>query len=258
MKKKICVRIDDVCPTMDFVWNKKTIELIESYGVKGLLGVVPDCHTDDLEFDEYNNDFWDYMCELEKRGWEIAIHGYTHNCDKKYIGYSSVKKTYSEFAGATLEEQLSMIKDGKKRLEEKGLHPKVFFAPSHNFDMNTITSLKTNGIYCISDGWGRVPFSWFGGILFIPAQGKNSMTIVLHPSSHKNRQEEKYKRIAELLEENKDYLCSYSDILKTYMNHTKFSFVIFIYNRVIVWGYRLLHYARGFFAKLCAVRIRNK
>ena len=83
--------------------------------------------------------------------------------------YKSVNK-YSEFAGLSLEEQRSKIRNGIQILREHGIEPQVFFAPAHSFDKNTIESLKQeSNIYIISDVPANKPFTKYG-MTFVPQQ----------------------------------------------------------------------------------------
>ena len=48
-KLQILLRFDDICPTMNWeMWGKAKI-LLDEYGVKALLGVIPDCQDEDLK-----------------------------------------------------------------------------------------------------------------------------------------------------------------------------------------------------------------
>jgi len=72
---------------------------------------------------------------------------------------------------------------------EKGIEPKVWVAPAHSFDSNTMLALKSeSNIRVISDGLAFAPFNQ-EGFLWIPQQLWNlkSMssglwTVCLHPN----------------------------------------------------------------------------
>ena len=67
------------------------------------------------------NDFWEKVRDWKNKGWEIAMHGYTHLYDKickksdDYFNYGGG----SEFFGHSLETQTSKIKNGLKKFEEE-------------------------------------------------------------------------------------------------------------------------------------------
>ena len=61
--------------------------------------------------------FWQQVRIWKNKGWEIAMHGYTHVYDKMcqnedYFNYSGG----SEFFGHSLEMQMSRIKNGLKKI----------------------------------------------------------------------------------------------------------------------------------------------
>ncbi len=47
----------------------------------------------------------------------------------------------SEFAGLALEEQREKVRKGVAVFQEHGIVPRVFFAPGHTFDRNTLKAL---------------------------------------------------------------------------------------------------------------------
>lgn len=197
----LVLRIDDVCPQMDWEWFEKTMELLAKYNVTGLLGVVPDCKDPKLNVNEPKEEFWELMRQYQKQGWCIAMHGYTHVYDAQALGLVAVKKTASEFAGHTYEEQLERLKKGKELLHEKNIDTDIFFAPSHNYDKNTIKALHMLGFQYISDGRSRYAYKW-GKIKFIPNSrvgqaNRGIHTWVLHPCISK---ETGYKILKDFLE----------------------------------------------------------
>ena len=97
-KRKILLRFDDICPTMNWdQWNKAKV-LLDKDGVKPLLGVVPDNYDPELQIDETREDFWEYIKELQQNGYSIAMHGYHHKFELKADGIVT-KNKISEFAG---------------------------------------------------------------------------------------------------------------------------------------------------------------
>ena len=58
---------------------------------------------------------------------------------------------------------------GSKTLRTYGLNPKLWVAPRHGFDRNTLRALQQEGIGYLSDGFARIPFRR-GGITWIPQQ----------------------------------------------------------------------------------------
>ena len=169
MKKlKILLRFDDICPTMNWEQWDRAKQLMDEKGVTALLGVIPDCQDPDLNIDKPREDFWDYIKELQRHGFTIAMHGYHHVFDIQSSGIVTPKKQ-SEFAGHPYEIQYEKIKKGKTILKEHGIETDIFFAPAHSYDDNTLKALAANGFKYISDGMSSKPYKR-SGIVCIPAR----------------------------------------------------------------------------------------
>lgn len=225
-KLKVVVRIDDVCPTMDWKYFEKTISLIESYGIKGLLGVIPDSKDFDMIYSPERKDFWEYIKKLEKKGWVLAMHGCHHIYDTQAKGKVVAYKKGSEFAGKSYEEQYGLILLGCNALEKHNINTKIFFAPAHNYDDNTLKALAANGFLYMSDGRSRRPYKRCG-IWMIPTNRfpmKGVATIVCHPSSHNNsNSQHKYNEYKLLLEKYKANLVDYRVLMKNLMKKDSLS-----------------------------------
>lgn len=166
--KRILLRIDDICPTMDFHQFQIAMELMDKYNVKPLLGVVPDCQDTDLQIEPAHSDFWEFVKGLQDKGYTIAMHGYIHVFDNHARGIV-VKRWDSEFAGHPYEVQLEKIRKGKEILESHGIHTDIFFAPGHSYDENTLKALAVCGFKYMSDGLSYKPYRWHG-ITCVPAR----------------------------------------------------------------------------------------
>ena len=70
MKRKILIRFDDICSTMDYSQWKRADEILRKYGVKPLLGIIPECKDPDLQIEPEHEDFWEWIKGLEN-SWEI-------------------------------------------------------------------------------------------------------------------------------------------------------------------------------------------
>ncbi len=95
----------------------------------------------------------------------------------------------SEFAGVSLEVQREWIGAGLQILRGQGLNPRLWVAPRHTFDMNTLRAVRDAGLGYISDGLARMPFTR-GGVTWIPQQlwspvykRKGLWTICIHSNS---------------------------------------------------------------------------
>ena len=186
--KKILLRFDDICPTMDWnQWEKAKIKLDE-ISAKPLLGVIPNCKDPDLMIDKPRQDFWEYIRNLQEQGFEIAMHGYEHVFDVQSSGIVTSKKQ-SEFAGHPYEIQNERIRKGKEILLEHGIETNIFFAPAHSYDDNTLKALSANGFKYISDGKSFKSYVRHGiiclpchssGIPIIKKKTNEYITAVIH------------------------------------------------------------------------------
>ncbi len=146
------LRLDDASDYMDTKKWQRMEELLEQYGVKPLVGIIPD-NRDPSLVESYQQDpaFWTKVERWKDKGWELALHGCYHKYITEEGGMNPVNKR-SEFAGVPLEQQCQMIRHGVETLKQHGISPRVFFAPSHTFDENTLAALKAGSeIRIISD-----------------------------------------------------------------------------------------------------------
>lgn len=168
--KKTCIliRFDDICPTMNWEQWAKACALLDAYGKKPLIGVIPDCKDPDLQINEAKENFWEYVRELQAQGYKIAMHGHQHIFISQHKGMVN-NRVGSEFAGLSYEKQLEKILAGQKILKEHGIETDVFFAPAHSYDLNTLRALKKAGFKYITDGKSEKPVER-EGILCIPCR----------------------------------------------------------------------------------------
>lgn len=212
-KRKILIRFDDICPTMNWKeWNKAT-ELLEKYNIKPLLGVIPECKDPDLWIDNPREDFWDYIKALEQKGYTIAMHGLYHQFEPG---------THSEFAGLSYEKQYEKIQKGKTILISHGINTDIFFAPAHAYDLNTIKALSANGFKYMSDGFSLKPINRYG-IVCLPCRSygagkikrKGFFTCIFH--AHEWSKVEKRKAY-EILH----FICeSYTNFIVDFYTYTE-------------------------------------
>ena len=164
----ILIRLDDIAENMNWDLMKKSELLFEKYGIKPVLGVIPNNKDNELLSYPKKNDFWQQIRIWKDKGWEIAMHGSTHVYDKiskkdDYFGHGGK----SEFCGHPLEIQMSRIKDGLKKFDDEKINIRSFYAPNHTYDENTFTSLKNFEINEVIDGYGLMPYIE-NDIKFIP------------------------------------------------------------------------------------------
>lgn len=184
------MRLDDACPKRDVAKWDRMETLLDRYGVKPLVGIIPDCKDPDMDCYAEDVEFWTKrVVAWRAKGWQFALHGYNHVFKTNCAGINPVNSR-SEFAGVPLEEQKKMIADGISVLRSHGINPKVFFAPAHTFDENTIKALlEVSDIRIISDTPANKPFSKYG-MTFVPQQSGrvrklpfNTATFCYHPNT---------------------------------------------------------------------------
>lgn len=186
------IRLDDACPTMDhLLWNRME-SILDRYGVKPMVGVIP--HNEDVkqQIDSEDANFWQHVKDWEQKGWTIAMHGYNHVYSSNEGGINPLWKK-SEFAGHPIDVQRDKIKKGVAIMRKKGINPKYFFAPSHTFDENTLIALKEEtDIRFISDTIASNPYK-DGDFVYVPQQSGHPIrlpfgglvTICYHPNTMK-------------------------------------------------------------------------
>ena len=164
----ILIRLDDIAENMNWDLMEKSELLFEKYGIKPILGVIPNNKDNELLSYSKKNNFWEQVRDWRDKGWEIAMHGYTHVYDKickneDYFNYGGG----SEFCGHTLETQISRIKNGLQKFKNEKIKIRSFFAPNHTYDKNTFIALKNFRINEVIDGYGLMPYIE-NDIKFIP------------------------------------------------------------------------------------------
>lgn len=243
MKTYYLIRLDDACPQMNQQKWQRMEDILDKYGIKPLVGIIP-ANADSQTIIEDDNDlFWGKARLWEKKGWCIALHGYNHVCtsDEGMKGLNPFWER-SEFAGLSLDEQREKIRKGYKVLRDHGFEPKYFFAPSHTFDENTLEALRLEtSIRVISDTIGRYPYKR-GAFYFIPQISghcsempfKGIYTFCFHP----NVMDEKgFNSLESFIQEHQNYFVSFNELsLNNFGNKMYFDVVLskvfFIYRRI--------------------------
>ncbi len=180
------LRFDDLSPSLRRQRWEGYAALIEKFNIRPILAIIPDNRSEEWESAQKDPGFWAEMREMEAAGATIAIHGYQHRCESSGRCLLNLHRR-TEFGGVELETQKEWIRIGKQILEEHGLSPKLWVAPRHGFDTNTLRALKAEGMPCLSDGFARVPFVR-EGVVWIPQQlwkpvvkAAGLWTICIHP-----------------------------------------------------------------------------
>lgn len=186
------IRLDDACPTMDVYKWQRIENVLDAYGVRPMVGIIPANNDPKQMIDAYDSRFWMKVKAWEKKGWTIALHGYDH-CLISNGGMSGLNPLWarSEFAGVPLKLQKEKIRKGVMVFRANGIEPKYFFAPAHTYDENTLQALRDeSNIRIISDTIATKPY-YKDDFTFIPQLGGHCVemkipgiwTFCLHPSA---------------------------------------------------------------------------
>ena len=182
------LRLDDLCPTVAAERWKRFQSLIEDFRLKPILAVVPDNRDPELQVSSPDPAFWDRLRDLEAAGASIALHGFRHLCERRGRSLVNLHRT-TEFAGVSFAMQRAWIAEGLRILRGHSLHPKIWVAPRHGFDVQTIRALLDEGIAIVSDGFARRPFlrcgiTWIPQQLWGPVEKDRGLwTICVHPNT---------------------------------------------------------------------------
>lgn len=169
MKIQYLLRLDDACETMDAEKWGRIEKILHSRNIKPLIAVIPNNQDPELKNSFGNKEFWSHLKELERIGWEICMHGNTHIYHTRSGGLNPVHNR-SEFAGLSLETQREEIRKGFLEFSKNNILPRIFSAPSHTFDNNTLLALKKETpIRIISDTISFNPYLK-NDFCFIPNQ----------------------------------------------------------------------------------------
>lgn len=162
------LRLDDASQ----YWNRENWhrmhDLLKKYCIKPIVAIIPDNQDPALLKYSKDNEYEFTIPVWIKEGWIPALHGYRH-CFHNAEGINPVNNI-SEFAGLSIEEQKSKIKKAINILHKENIHPKIFVAPAHTFDNNTIEALKQEtDIRIISDTVANDIY-FKNGFYYIPQQ----------------------------------------------------------------------------------------
>lgn len=215
---KTAIRMDDITADMDYIKFNKIRKILDDAGIRPLIGVVPFCEDETLRMERPHEDFNDMLVCLQDNGWTIALHGYNHLYTTRNKGIFPINN-FSEFAGVGYERQNEMIRKGLNKLREWKLNPVIFMAPGHTFDKNTVKALKENGVFAITDGFGKLPYIK-AGVTYYPISSRRSQctsdrdgysTYVLHTNT---MSDEGIADFEKMIKEKREHFISYDEYLK--------------------------------------------
>ncbi|MDP6442786.1 MAG: DUF2334 domain-containing protein [Pirellulaceae bacterium] len=173
---KFIIRLDDICPHMDWRRFDAAEDAFDRLRIRPLLGVVPDNRDPRLMIDPPRDDFWDRMRAAADKRWTIAQHGFTHEYVTECRGSIGLAPR-SEFAGLPLAEQSRKLAAGQAILRAEKLPADVFMAPAHSFDHHTLAALREHKFRYVTDGYGLWPYER-AGLIFVPQLFASPQTLL--------------------------------------------------------------------------------
>jgi hypothetical protein len=182
------LRFDDLCATVSRERWQRCVTFLEEFQIQPILAVVPDNQDPELQISPPDLEFWHRMRSMERAGAMIGLHGYRHLCRSSGRSLLPLHRE-SEFAGVPAETQHTWIREGLRILREHGLDPRIWVAPRHGFDHNTLLALRAEGIQLVSDGFACRPFirdglTWIPQQLWAPVDKPRGLwTICVHPNT---------------------------------------------------------------------------
>jgi predicted deacetylase len=234
------LRIDDLCPTSSPEGWSQCTRLIKEFALRPILAIVPDNRDLELECSEPDPGFWDRMSALEAAGAAVALHGYQHVCTSIGPSLLGLHRS-SEFAGVDIETQRSWTRTGLRILKGHGLTPRLWVAPRHGFDRNTLRVLREEGLPYLCDGFQRAPYVR-GGVTWIPQQlwaprerTSGLWTICLHPNTAK---ESDFAILRAFLQLHADQFTCFHRVIAS-IGDGNLSFAERAYARLVLWRVQL-------------------
>lgn len=204
---KYILRLDDAAPCANWEnWERMEL-LLDQYGITPLVGVIPNCRDKQINRFEKREDFWELVQKWSEKGWTVAMHGYDHVYVTCEGGVNPVNLK-SEFAGLSLNAQKEKIRKGIAIFRKYQIEPRVFFAPAHTFDQNTIQAIKEESNICIISDTVAYDRYYQDGITYVPQQSGQvrklpfrCVTFCYHPNTCDDNS---FKTLEKFLEKNKE------------------------------------------------------
>ena len=149
--------------------GERFVPLIEEFGIKPILAVVPDNRDPELELSPPDPEFLGRDARNGGGGATIALHGYRHLCEQRGARAAAAAPRDGVRGRARGRRSASGFRRGLAILRGHGLNPRIWVAPRHGFDAQHCGRCAQREFTPFSDGFARVPFTR-GGVTWIPQQ----------------------------------------------------------------------------------------
>jgi predicted deacetylase len=187
MSARYLIRLDDACPTMDRTKWDRMEQILDRYGIRPIVAVIPQNTNPLFQAEKPDPTFWEKAQRWQQKNWVIGLHGFDHMNVIPEAQRGWMKRS-SEFEGLPLTAQREKIRQGWTICLENGIRPQVWVAPWHTFDSATLAALLgETPIRTISDGIAWSTYSE-SGFRWVPVQlwsyvpfAFGTYTICLHP-----------------------------------------------------------------------------
>ena len=212
------LRFDDLGPSVSPAGWEECRTLVEKFDIHPILAVVPDNQDRELLHAPPDPSFWTTLKEMEAAGAAIGVHGYRHLCHSPARSLLNLHR-HTEFAGVPLSTQREWIQAGFEILRDHGLNPRLWVAPRHGFDRNTLQALRDNRIEYLSDGFARIPhrrdgITWIPQQLWAPVDKSAGLwTICIHPNAAASNE---WQVLRSFLEKHAAQFTSFHRIIKDF------------------------------------------
>lgn len=190
MTARYVLRLDDACNTMHREKWRTMEGLLDEFGIRPLVAVIPNNLDPALHYAAIDPEFWGQVRAWQAKGWSIAMHGYQHLLHPTRSKLVLPYYQHSEFGGLNYDQQAEKIRQSWKIFTSQGVEPSVWIAPAHCFDWLTLKAIKAETpIRIVSDGIARdqyyeADFHWVPQQLWSLTEKSDGLwTVCLHPNT---------------------------------------------------------------------------
>jgi predicted deacetylase len=212
-KNSLIVSVHDVAPSTQPIADKIISELAHRGARTCSLLVIPDYHHQGASMK--NRQFVSWLRGLEAQGYEIVIHGYFHERQRRRsesLGDRFVTRVYTqgegEFYDLRYEEAFRRIQSARDDFRAAGLHPRGFIAPAwllsaeaqqaacdaemeYTTRLRTIRDLRSGEnfrarslVYSVRNRWRRASSLVWNEALARLLKSKSLLRLSVHPQDY--------------------------------------------------------------------------